>query len=528
MEFHIKVRDFEFWSSEKVLQALSDALTWMTGDKCYTFDFQSGHTTEKAHLFDVEGAVDLTSDASVMLFSGGLDSLAGVAQTLEETDKGVCLVSHRSQPGTIRTQKALVEAIERRNKGRVVPYPFTCTLSGINAPEESQRSRAFLYCSIAFAVTSALKQNSFSVFENGITALNFPKRRDMINARSSRTVHPKTIALLERLFSLTNEAPFGIKTPFLFKTKAEIFEILRDSKCAHLINSSTSCSRTRSTPEGATHCGRCSQCIDRRFAAYASKTDNLDEAGIYAFDFIDESIDDGETKTVIVDFLRQAKEFAEDSVDRFEQRLTPELLDVVDYVNPGDPYQAIDDLYNLSKRHGNLVRRGILRMHEKHYDPYHDFPNDSLFRLINRGDHFRPPVELLAEKICRDLQNSLPLAFQKNLPRDENDLNDKIEAYLNKERERFEREHPAITFGLSKTKPDHASSTYDLWIEAKYIRKRTTPSKVSDGMAADITKYPEEVFKLFIVYDPTRSISDDGVFAEAFHRRALCRVEVIR
>ncbi|MCX5770058.1 MAG: hypothetical protein NTZ09_07275 [Candidatus Hydrogenedentes bacterium] len=142
------------------------------------------------------------------------------------------------------------------------------------------------------------------------------------------------------------------------------------------------------------------------------------------------------------------------------------------------------------------------------------------------SSYLRAPVELLAERICEELAIFLPIAFKKNLPKDENDLNDKIQACLSRDKEKFEREHPTIVFGLARTVPDHSS--YDLLVEVKFLRDGTTPSKASEGIAADLTKYPKQVFKLFIVYDPYRKICDDATFRRSFEEQGMCRVHVVR
>ena len=78
MQFVIKVRKDEFWNREEIKSILSQALTFMTGDREYKFEFQPGHQTSPQSLFDV-AKVSLASyynrDRSIVLFSGGLDSL---------------------------------------------------------------------------------------------------------------------------------------------------------------------------------------------------------------------------------------------------------------------------------------------------------------------------------------------------------------------------------------------------------------------------------------------------------------------
>ena len=112
-----------------------------------------------------------------------------------------------------------------------------------------------------------------------------------MNARASRTTHPKTIDLLENLFSEINQSKIEITTPFLWKTKTDIFHILNKVGRKDLITSTVSCSHTFQHLDQATHCGGCSQCIDRKFAAYGSELDDVDEGGIYALDFIKDTIE---------------------------------------------------------------------------------------------------------------------------------------------------------------------------------------------------------------------------------------------
>ena len=65
-------------------------------------------------------------------------------------------------------------------------------------------------------------------------------------------------------------------------------------------------------------------------------------------------------------------------------------------------------------------------------------------------------------------------------------------------------------------------------IESKYIRKATTPSKASDGIATDLIKYPTESFILFLIYDPDRAIKDDTVFTNDFERAGRCKILIAR
>ncbi|MFC1920367.1 hypothetical protein ACFLYQ_01430 [Chloroflexota bacterium] len=81
---------------------------------------------------------------------------------------------------------------------------------------------------------------------------------------------------------------------------------------------------------------------------------------------------------------------------------------------------------------------------------------------------------------------------------------------------------------MATTVPDHFAD-HDLVVETKYIRGKTKPSKVSEGIATDIIKYGSAKYALlFIVYDPERSIVDDDRFAGDFEKAGNYRVNIFR
>jgi 7-cyano-7-deazaguanine synthase in queuosine biosynthesis len=308
--FHVamKVRDAKFWGNEATKKKLNNLLLFMTGDREYRFDFQPGHTTDRAHLFDSE-EFQITPEKPhhVMLFSGGLDSLAGAIDRLNNSNDIVCLVSHRSgQPSTAMTQIRLIEALIQRFPGRVKGYRFGTGLTNKRAVSETQRTRTFLYGSIAFALATALGQKQVSFYENGITSLNFPRRQDLLNARASRTTHPRTMFLLSEFLSHVADNPIALDNSYRWKTKADVLEVLKTHRAEDLIPSAVTCSRTTMTRGDHTHCGGCFQCVDRRFSASAVGLSDVDHSGLYTLDMLSENIADGQVKTVILDYIRLA------------------------------------------------------------------------------------------------------------------------------------------------------------------------------------------------------------------------------
>ena len=528
--FLIKVRDHIFWERSDVAECLSSALQFMTGDRSYRFSFESGHSTPKTNLFDDEEfLVSEYRPLTVALFSGGLDSLAGVLDRLETTDDKLCMVSHQSQPGTVRTQQQMAAALRTRYPDRIFHYKFKCNLKGTRAAEETQRSRAFLYTSIAFAIAQAFGQDSFFVYENGITGFNFPRRSDLTGARASRTTHPKTIHHLNKLFSLVFEGDMQIRLPFLWKTKTDVMSLLRDGPHSELIPSSVSCSKTFQNLGKATHCGGCSQCIDRRFAAYASKTDDIDDAGIYAKDIISTPISDREMKTTVVDFVRQARDFGTWSEDHFFMEMASELSAIIDYLpDGGDEFERLSWVRDLCRQHGNQVALAMNRMRHVHDDVYSGTVRDSLLDMISGRDYLKDPVALLVDRLSELIEPAIGTMFSRNPPENESDLNAKINTLLNSHELDLRREHPVVSFAGGHTVPDHGNDDADILVESKYVRGATSPSKASEGIAADLTKYPRDKHILFVVFDPERAIADDTVFKQDFESRGQCTVLVVR
>jgi 7-cyano-7-deazaguanine synthase in queuosine biosynthesis len=527
--FHVamKVRDAKFWGNEGTKKKLVDLLVFMTGDREYRFDFQPGHTTDPAHLFDSdEFQTTPEKPHHVMLFSGGLDSLAGAVERLNKSTDIVCLVSHRSgQPSTAMTQTRLVAALVQRFPGRVKDYRFGTGLSNTRAASETQRSRTFLYGSIAFALATALGQREVTFYENGITSLNFPRRQDLINARASRTTHPRTMFLLSEFLSHVAGNPITLNNAYRWKTKADVLEVLKTHRAEDLIPSAVTCSRTTMTRGDHTHCGGCFQCVDRRFAAGAVGLSDVDHSGLYTLDMLSQNIADGQVKTVILDYIRLGLGFKSDTPDSFCDRW---LTEVSDAVSPGDKEEPfIAAMYQLINRFGKQTV-AALEAFVRSSDITKKPVAGSLLHIIQQQEYLKREPEWFAERVVAKLHRAVPAMFAVNRPINENDFNDKIQGLLQADAEEYRREFPATQFALARVVPDHEFQNYHVLIEAKYIREGTALSKVTDQIAADIVKYPATAYIVFAIYDPNRAIRDDVRFAADIEAQRKCMVVALR
>ena len=530
MNFHIKVRDFDFWSASEVIESLEKALTFMTGDKSYSFNFQPGHETDPADLFDLNGLSpsSLGDWDQVTLFSGGLDSLAGVVESITEKKKTL-LISHQSQPGSKKTQTALYKSLKGSFPDSVFQLPFECNLHGTRATEETQRTRAILYTSIAAVAANVHGLNSVSVYENGVTSINLHRREDLISARASRTTHPQTMSLLSDLFSLVFGQSFEIELPYIYLTKADVIQILHTSPSESLISSAVSCNRTFQSMEQATHCGCCFQCIDRRLASSMLQDTVVDHEGLYALDIFSQPLTDRETRGVLIDYLRQASDISKMNEDYFYEQYISEITEVGEGLKRfGSQIQIAEKVWKLYKQHSSNILNAIQFVRAEYDNPFASMDKNSFQHIIADRDYLKPDPELLAEDIVVLVENSIPQMFRDIKPKDENDLNLNLASLLETHDPELRSEHPTSTFACASVRPDHSTIDDDVVIESKYIRKGTTPSKASDGIAADMIKYPQKSFKLFLVYDPWRAIKRDDKFTSDFEGRGKCRIQILR
>ena len=529
-EFHVPVADVEFWSNPKVKEALSAALQFMTGDRQYAFIFEeSNHALlenerDQQSLFDTEYVtLEDAQKTDVMLFSGGLDSLAGAIERLNTSDHTLCLVTHKSQKVASHIQEVLIDHLVRRYGQRIIRYGFEChNKKGTPSIEETQRTRMFLFTAIAFAICSCYKKEEFFIYENGMTSLNFPKQLDVFNARASRTTHPKTVGLLQEFYRLFDSG-FSIRTPYYKETKEDVLKVFGRYNENSIIASAVSCSSSRNRPATMPHCGCCSQCIDRILAIHAAGLQEYDAQ--YAEDIVT-SIPNNETLQRVYHTIRMATGERVQSINEFYREYPSEIMDILEFWPLDNPDDALQEVFELYNRFGDSVLRALKNINYQ-YDDLSKEPNKpSLLSIISDRSYLQSPFLMRVAEIDSILKHSIPLSFKRRKPDSENDFNDVVQGILVAHGE-FAREYPIIQFGLTAYKADHSQG--DLLIESKYLRGSTTPSVAVKGMTNDIVEIPPEYGILFVVYDPERSITDDDVFISSLQNsRPNCYVRIYR
>ena len=97
LEFHIPVRRLDFWNNKEVGSALRETVEYLTDD-FYSFTFYPAQNAPEFQKYlDLPVSEGPKGEPEqVMMFSGGLDSLAGAIQEAVIEKKRVLLVHHRS------------------------------------------------------------------------------------------------------------------------------------------------------------------------------------------------------------------------------------------------------------------------------------------------------------------------------------------------------------------------------------------------------------------------------------------------
>ena len=244
---------------------------------------------------------------------------------------------------------------------------------------------------------------------------------------------------------------------------------------------------------------------------------------------ITNSIASREAKTTVVDYLRQAKDFDNWNIDHFNTELLAELADVIDYL-PGieGETDAVEKIWELCHRHGGQVFKGIRRMRDIDDDLYEHLPRGSLLEIISEREYLLEPVERLSASVMAIVTPAVAEMFRKGRPANEQDFNLKVATLIDSHIDGLRSEHPAVTFANASVVPDHELTGTDLLIESKYIRGGTSPSKASEGIAADLTKLSDKAHVLFLVYDPDRAIHHDSVFRRDFEEKGRCTICILR
>jgi hypothetical protein len=533
LKFVIPVRDLTFWDDAEVKQQLTQVLQFLSDD-VYAFEFrQDTRTAPKQQQYFEFGQSQhwqFEGVDRVLMFSGGLDSLAGAIETAA-AGGNLVLVSHRPVSTQSSRQTELFDHLRTTARRPMIHVPVWINKDENLGKEPSQRTRSFLYATLGMIVAASVKAAGVRFFENGVVSLNLPVADEVIGARASRTTHPHALAMFGRLFGrLLGRTDFVVDNPYLSKTKKEVIEAIVSNGGGELIPYTCSCAHQGIFQSGTQwHCGVCSQCIDRRIAMLAAGAEQHDPSTDYVIDVFTGPRKEGYERNMAVQYVRHATELARMSEPQFVQKFNTHITRAVrDFPRQAD---AARDLIRTHKRHGEAVQEVIRQQLTDHAGRLLDggLARSSMLALIGSREHLVPSWTQYAERVTALLRAGLPIACKSHKPKDEPHLQEICDGILKAQHDDLVREFPFMRWGSGLTKPDWSVEERTLWIELKYVRKKADLRPISEDIAADLTKYGDNSRHcLFVVYDPGHLIIDEQAFSEPIVRREGMLARLIR
>lgn len=355
MRFVIPVRRPEVWSGFELRSLLESTLGFLSDDT-YEFEFVEAlnPVAEPAMYFPdlSEGFFD---PEEVALFSGGIDSFAGALDSIVGEGRRTVLVGHHSAPKVFAVQKELVGALREAGYGSGLFY-ISVNVTNTNVPpaEPTQRSRSFLFASLAFVLARMFGKDQFTFYENGVVSLNLPIAKDVLGSRATKTTHPSVIRGFERIFSHLADQQIEISTPYLWFTKTDVVERIVSHGFGPLLPRTVSCVHPMQWTTEVRHCGRCSQCIDRRFAVLAAGAEVFEPAEGYGVDLLTGQRSADDDIRLAFSYVK----FHSGIINSTRQQFPidhPDVYSAVQHIPGLSSEQALDKIWQLHRRHADAV-----------------------------------------------------------------------------------------------------------------------------------------------------------------------------
>ncbi|TDL91374.1 hypothetical protein E2L05_00205 [Meridianimarinicoccus aquatilis] len=386
-EVEMPVRDHDFWNCTEVVSALEEMLMFLSGDRfAFRFVAKEDGEAERSLFFKFdEGSAWRAT--RVMMFSGGLDSFAGALEEVAEQGERVALVSHFSASKIAPVQRQLHKALASRfgeNSCRHIPVQVQMVGRGLK--EGTHRARSFLFAALGAVTAKAFGLNRVSFYENGVVSLNLSPVGNVLGTRATRTTHPQTLSRFSDFLSRVFTSETRIDNPFFWRTKREVVEAVARLGMSELIAQTRSCADVHNQTKQHIHCGRCSQCIDRRFAVLAAGLTRFDPEEAYRVALMDDARNDLRDREIALSYLRSAHAYEHVTPSELERALPAVVSAVAHLEQPTET--ALEMIARLLKRHGTGVS-DVMRATLKAKDAV-DFPDGSLPRLY--GEAQRPEL----------------------------------------------------------------------------------------------------------------------------------------
>ena len=267
LRLNIEVSQLAFWRSAETRGLLQAALAQLSDDR-WQFEFSATNPRQS------QLCLSFPDRPIVCLYSGGLDSAAGLATRLRNGCSSVLAVTARHQPGQrahVGNQLSILRDHFRADLHSVMVKSALRNSPRWSEQEPSQRCRSFLFASLGGCVACAANTSEVEVYENGVGVVNLPMMQGMlVGARTTRSCHPFFLRCMGDLVSRVAGRRIRFVLPFRERTKAELVRALCGAHLERVVAETVSCVRYPLRVKGSgKQCGYCAGCIGRRQALQA-------------------------------------------------------------------------------------------------------------------------------------------------------------------------------------------------------------------------------------------------------------------
>ncbi len=174
----------------------------------------------------------------VALWSGGLDSLAGLCNRMKQyPEKEFILFGTGSNLSVLGKQKEIESVVRQKFPYRVslTQLPIELRYPSEHPPKNNEfRCRAFVFKVLGAVCAHLENQQELHIYENGFGAINLHYTFSELGLAHARSVNPISLYNTGQFVSKVLGSEFACLNPFLFWTKAEICNIIPEIGLAEL------------------------------------------------------------------------------------------------------------------------------------------------------------------------------------------------------------------------------------------------------------------------------------------------------
>ena len=300
----IPVSDTERWNVAAA--DMTEALNFLTGDR-WKLRFTSRTSSvvfprRVSRRPQRPTTLSMGSTDTVCLFSGGLDSLVGAIDHLEQNVSKLLLIGHHDgdMAGPFADQRRLIAPLRDAYPRRLRPI-FLRVGQDPSGSEITLRSRSLLFIALGlYGATAVSPDVRLLMPENGTIAVNFPLTPSRRGSCSTRTAHPHYLHTLSRALRRLGISN-SLVNPLASKTKGEVLqECTNPDLLVRLAPIAVSCAKRSRRMywkrKAARSCGQCMPCIYRRAALHQLAVDTEAYGNDVCTGEVDVSGDDGAGK----------------------------------------------------------------------------------------------------------------------------------------------------------------------------------------------------------------------------------------